>query len=70
MKIFQILFLVFLSANAAAQDINTSALNSVVQQIVTGSGPVSREEYNKFWQQFGLTKAEDAMTNVGGFGLK
>ena len=59
MKIFQILFLVFLSANAAAQDINTSALNSVVQQIVTGSGPVSREEYNKFWQQFGLTKAED-----------
>lgn len=59
MKLFQILFLVFLSTNAAAQDFNQTALNSVIQQIVMGSGPVSRSEYDKFWQQFGITKAED-----------
>ncbi len=59
MKIFQILFLVFLSTAAAAQGVDQLALNSVVQQIATGSGPVTKAEYDKFWQQLGVNRSED-----------
>jgi hypothetical protein len=60
MKFFQILFLVFLSANAEAQDAaGQLALNLVVQEISTGTGPVSKTEYDKFWQQLGVTKSDE-----------
>ncbi|MBU6140476.1 MAG: hypothetical protein KGP29_02825 [Proteobacteria bacterium] len=65
MKIFQILFLVFLSTAAAAQGIDQIALNSVVQQIATGSGPVTKAEYDKFWQQLGVNRSEDKAKMIG-----
>lgn len=43
----------------AQQSINTTALNSVVQGIVTGSGPVTKSEYDQFWAQFGANSAAD-----------
>jgi hypothetical protein len=59
MKIFQIIFCLFFATNALAQSLDQGAINSVVQEIVVGSGPVTKAEYDKFWGQFGATTAAD-----------
>lgn len=59
MKIFPILFLIFLASAAnAQQELDQLAINSVVQEIVTGSGPITKAQYDKFWGQLGVTKAD------------
>lgn len=58
MKFLRITFLslIFLSANASAQD---AGIGGVIQGIVMGSGPVTKAEYDKFWAQTGMTAPED-----------
>lgn len=59
MKILRIIFLIFLSSAAyAEQGTEQLALNSVIQEIVTGSGPITKVQYDKFWQQLGVTKPD------------
>ena len=59
MKFLKIIFILLLSTNAFAdQGVDQVALNSLVQEIATGTGPVTKAQYDKFWQQLGVTKSE------------
>lgn len=59
MKKILTLLLVIFSTNSFAQQLDQKSINSVVQEIVTGNGPVTKAEYDKFWQQFGATNAQE-----------
>jgi hypothetical protein len=66
MKILRFVIFLLLSNIAQAQEgIDAGALNSVVQEIVTGSGPVTKQEYDKFWAQFGANTTEDRSRLIG-----
>lgn len=59
MKILGFVLFLFLSNFAYAQEgTDPMALNSVVQEIVTGTGPVTKAQYDKFWAQLGATQPD------------
>jgi hypothetical protein len=65
MKIFSILFVIFFATSASAQQASDQvALNSVMQEIVTGSGPITKAQYDKFWEQLGVTKADQKAQTI------
>lgn len=66
MKIIRLFIVLLLTNSAYAQEgIDVNGLNSVVQEIVTGSGPVTKQEYDKFWSQFGASTTEDRSRLIG-----
>ncbi len=58
MKKILTLILVVFSTNLFAQQLDQKSINSVVQEIVMGEGPVTKAEYEKFWQPFGANNAQ------------
>jgi len=65
MKIFSIIFVIFLANSANAQQApDQLALNSVVQEIVTGTAPITKAQYDKFWEQLGATKADQRAQTI------
>lgn len=61
MKLLKIFLFVFLasSSNLAAQGFDQNGVNTVIQEIASGTGPITKAEYEKFWSQIGITNRAD-----------